>query len=244
MIHFKIGRINIIVKFAGLILAVFFTSFGLTQDKDKTPMSLIVDPYDYLLKKLAVEQIIQYKIYKDTNELISREIEKKNLVYVVNYDSIGRLRSFKYDFRLHTGSDYTLLQSKSIKISAKVDSSKLFIFKLKDTLEVYNFYEKSYFYDLNGIQKILMFNPVYYRGFTDGVFVKETLPVKECKINLFNSNNELIKTENYINDKLISTLEYLYQEYSNNNYKARLLFKTIYTRNSHITETHLEYTFK
>lgn len=163
----------------------------------------------------------------------------------MNYDSLGRLSSFKYDFVKHSGdSSLMLFQSKNISISTLADSAMLFMFHQQDTVEVYNYYEKSYKYDAYGLQTITVFSPVIYRGYIDGVYMRERVPIKKSVVNLYSENGELIKSENYIDDKLHSTLEYVYKEYSNNNHSARLLTKTILKRNNGVTETWVDYTFK
>lgn len=50
---------NIISKLTGIVLAVMIGNVSIAQEKDLSPNVLLVDVYEYSLKKLAVNQIVQ-----------------------------------------------------------------------------------------------------------------------------------------------------------------------------------------
>ncbi len=230
------------IKIVVFILILFSYNAGITQTKDVTPNSMQVDPYDYKFEKLGVTEILEYKTYeKTTKDSISSNIVRMS--YAVKYDSIGKITNFKYDFEINTGNKFNIFQSQDITIKSHLDSSKIFLLRVNDSLFAYNYYEKLYTYNNNSLQSISIFNPSIYRGFIDGVYIKERNNENTCTVKTINESGELIKVEHYLNDKLFSTQEYYYTEFSQNDYTSNLLTKVILKWGEKITETNIRYLF-
>ena len=227
-----------------IVLLLAHLNFGVAQDIDISPGNMLINPYDHKLKQLNIDQIVEYNIYRYSKVSTHDTVGKLHLVYVINYDSVGRVSSFKYNFKKHNGdSVFTILRSPEIEISTKIDSSRLLRFNMTDEVVTYNFYEKVYRYDRNGLLAINIRNPIYYRGYIDGVFMPVT-HLKETRTETKNKNGETIKVEHHIDDRLTTTEEYYYQEFTYNNYKTRLLTKVISTSENRVVERHLKYTFR
>jgi hypothetical protein len=226
-------------KFNILTLSLIFSIYSFSQEKGTNPTDLAIDIYDYNLSELGVKKIIQYSIVSYTDKNDSIKSKNIHLSYVLNYDTLGRISTFKYDFQEKLDLKTILLETKDITIS--IDTSNLYRFTKNDTFQLYDYYEKLYSYKNRELKSIIILPPI--RFIFDGVYIKEWNFENECIINKINEFDKIIIKETYHNDILYSTLEYEYSEFKNQSYTTNLLTKTTLTSGNSITETIIEYSF-
>jgi hypothetical protein len=207
------------MKFILSLYLVFSISFSWAQVY--LPKDFEIDVDHYYLKDLNVKQIIQSHSHKFKDSTYFRP------EYVVDLDTLGRIKSFKYDFKL----DFRTLKFDGVTIDFIVkDSSGLFQY---DSLW-YNFYTNNYIYDDIKLMSILINQPnrpIAY-GVLDGVYIKEfkeNLLIKHRE-EIYYSEGRISKIQKYDETGMLSEVKYSYKafKYKQQEYflKTKIVTKT------------------
>lgn len=187
-----------------LLIAFFFSnSFLFCQTKSFFfPEDLRIDPYSYGLKDLKIKKIEQIRLGNDNSNGLFQ--------YIIEYDSLGRITKFKYDFREEGESIISPGEQITI-IFFRNDSSYLERLITNNDTTFFNYYENSFVYEDNesaDLKYMEVKRP--YRSVIDGVVLnKGTVETVSYK-RKYNDNNLLVKETVYFNDKLFLEEAYDY----------------------------------
>lgn len=197
-----------------IIVALIFTFpiLALSQEIFSFPENLLADPYAYEIKQLKIKRIKQtHTSYWNTNNGFTKIDSSFYFDYIVEYDSLGRITSYKYDFELEYGGSLISDPEGSITVYFHNDSSRLErIIGSEDTI-YYNYYENVFLYNgFNQIESIKVIRP--YRSIIDGVYLVEH-PKEAMRIEELYSDNLLIKRTKYANNVLVLTETFEYEAF-------------------------------
>lgn len=157
-----------------LILGLIFFSFAIFGQEYTFPENLKVDPTSYEIRQLGLKRIEQsitsvYPALKDPEQMDSFYM----MVYMVDFDSLGRVRSFKYDFHREIGRTLFSGSNSGVEIMAYNDSSRLEEIHFFGVPMMCNYVENVFSYDeFNQLKKVDVIQP-YRGGIIDGVYLKD-----------------------------------------------------------------------
>ncbi|NOQ72552.1 MAG: hypothetical protein GQ574_11150 [Crocinitomix sp.] len=212
------------------VLFILFTFSSYSQSPFEWPDELQIDPNDYTLHKLGVKEIIQYKDFGKSWKFADSTKNHQTLInYVISYDSLQRVTSFKYDFEKHS------VYSKHFGDSTKLDSLKriaiktnmpIYFTKLNLEWVALNYWEVIFTNNVYGINRMEVLNPhvrLNKGHVIDGLYLKEKIYYNvrtEYKLNEF---DELIQVNVYKDDSLVRQKLYEYETFNRHGNEARLL---------------------
>jgi len=219
------------------VATISFSQHGVTY-----PGDLQIDPNDYRIQNLQIRRIVQY----ETSEILadtSRTRKHFSISYVLDYDSLYRVSSFKYDFEKNERRDL-VGSNNQISIYTKIDSTRLFKFTYEGIEYTYNYFENKFIYGFGGLVQIEIFNPNIYRGVIDGVYVQERTFSNQRIVNTTDSEGKLIRTELYYDETLLFTKTFEYRTISNGRFSYSLLSKITKSYGASLFETYIDYQFQ
>ena len=222
------------------ILAIIFVSTCYSQnDEFWFPKEMPINPLDYNLRSAGVRQIeiYQFRYYKQ----IKSTKEDSNLMmdFVINYDSLNRLSSIKYNFQRHV-APVLLTDNKTLSITANTDSIFLHTYRDEKDSIVFNSWISEYTYENNQLKNIEIKRPL--RNMEDGLFMMEIID-QSTRIETNVENNFLKQKRIFIDEKLVATINYEYTIIEAHHERHQLLTKIITTieSNQAVTEQIIKY---
>lgn len=216
------------------IFVIFSCLSTFAQGPFEWPEDMQVDPTDYNLKELKVRKITQYK--KCGASCKSADSTKQNesfIDYIVEYDSLQRLNSFKYKFLNHVQYYHYFGDSLKIDSLRKISEEKeipLLFIKLNDQWVIKNYWEVKFIYDDHGLSRMEVLDR-YLRfgvsGVLDGVYTQKSAEVEITTKYHYNEFGELIKEEGFSGDTLMYENLYRYETFENQGETGRLLTQSV-----------------
>jgi len=243
------------MKILILFIGVFFIEISLGQMAFQFPSGLKVNPYDSHFFPLLgaanfkMKRITQYR-YFDRFTMDTLVPGKKDFhpEFVIDYDSLGRVFSMKYDFQLHLSKMKFVngrLQIDSIELVTKQDSTHLLLFTIDSITRIYNYYENNLKYGSNELLQVEIVSPLRFgfRGVLDGVYVANKDPQEICTTFVRNTSEALIRTEIFKDGILDASTDYYYDSFEINGSTLTLLIKVVDTISSVVKEHLIIYEF-
>lgn len=148
--------------------------FGCSQSSFSFPEGLKIDPHSFEMKMLNLERIEQFhSTYFYDNQDSSHVDSNHVFEYIVEYDTVGRILSFKYDFQKEYGRTIMSSPEGQVAIYGFNDTSSLEVLIRNGDTTYYNYYENHFNYNqFNELENIKITRP-YRGGVIDGVFIRE-----------------------------------------------------------------------
>jgi hypothetical protein len=204
-----------------------FPFFGYAQDGFSFPEGLKIDPYAYEMKVLEIERIEQVHTTYFYDSLDADRIDSNYVFeYIVEYDSAGRISSFKYDFQKEYGRTVMSSPEGQVTMYGYNDTSRLEVLIRNADTTYFNYYENQFRYNpFNELENIQIVRP-YRGGIIDGVFIKEPEHDKIVVEKMYEAN-ELSRITVFIDGVIQYSETYHYSTLSKNNTQLRVLTKII-----------------
>lgn len=207
-----------------LCLLFILPTLAFCQDTFTFPKELLVDPYSRDLKQLKIKQVEQYHswVWKPGSSLEDLD-SSFNIDYIVTFDSLQRVSSFKYDFQQEYGGSLMTGPNGPITIYAHNDSSRLKKLIYDSDTVFFNYYENVFSYnDFGEVEQIRVIRP--FRSIIDGVFLAEFPKSKEHTDEFF-EDGVLILRKFYRDGELIQTEKFEYKTFKEGDHTIKLLHK-------------------
>lgn len=231
---------HVIDSMKALLFLLFFPTIVLSQDIFSFPEELLVDPYRYEMKALKINRIEQYHTdYWRRNGGFSQFDTSFTFDYIVEYDSLRRVSSFKYDFEKEYGGSVMSSPNGPITIFAYNDSSRMQRVIGPTDTTYYNYYENVFHYGIfNQLEDIEVIRPI--RTIIDGVYIKEH-PREHVRIEEDYMEDLLIKRTYFADDVLVYTQNFEYQTFEYGEKPIHLLHMVTSSYGTQITVHFINY---
>lgn len=207
-----------------LIYLLILPTFAFCQEEFTFPDELLANPYSYELKQLGIKRIEQSHItYWNSNNGFTKIDSSFYFDYILAFDTLGRIASFKYDFQKEYEGSVMAGPEGPITVYFHNDSSRLEpVIRFEDTV-FYNYYENVFLYnEFNQIESIRVIRP--YRAVIDGVYLAEH-PKSKVHIEELYNDDLLIQRSHYTDDSLYFTETFEYQPFWTGEKQIQLLHR-------------------
>lgn len=222
------------------ILLIIVPYFAICQDIFTFPDELWVAPYSYNLKQLNIKKVEQYHTWVWKAESTFEDLDSSfNIDYIVEFDSLQRISSFKYDFKPEFHGPIMSGPEGSITVYIHNDSSRLERTIYASDTVFYNYYENIFIYnELNQLESVKVVRP--YRSIIDGVYLAAFPKTKE-ETDEFFEDGLLTLRKFYRDGELITTERFEYKSYQEGDLTVNLLHKVFRESPSSLVTYHIHY---